>query len=181
MKCPQCQVEMKHARIGDIDIGECTTCRGLWLDADDLVIVKDEVLPEMGWLNIDDWEKRTDFEVQQDPNFCPRCRDIALTCIKDAQSGTQVHLCTQCHGRWLPTGQFLNLINALLDQAQRTTTPEYIKLCLQQAKEMLTSDQAFLTEWKELKHILRMLRHRIFIDHPKLRSLLLGLQKSMPL
>jgi Zn-finger nucleic acid-binding protein len=52
---------------------------------------------------------------------------------------TEISICTQCKGTWLATGQFLNLINALLDEANQKPAPELVKISLQQAKEMLTN------------------------------------------
>jgi hypothetical protein len=46
---------------------------------------------------------------------------------------------------------------------------------------MVTNPGSIMTEWQEFKTVLDLLRHRIFIDHPKLRQLMAGLQKSMPL
>lgn len=180
MNCPQCHVEMKHAAIGDADIDECPDCRGLWLDQGELDAVKDEVLPDYSWLDIAGWEDQFEFEVSMDLNFCPKCKDIALTKVVDPNSKTEVHLCTQCKGRWLTTGQFLNIVNALIEEAEQKSAPEIARISLKQAKEMLTSDDSFVSEWQDLKEILNMLKHRIFIDHPKLKSVLEGFQKSLP-
>ena len=90
-------------------------------------------------------------------------------------------MCAQCKGTWLATGQFLNLINELLDEAKQKSAPEFVKISLQQAKEMLTSDDAIISEWRDLKTVLELLEHRIFIEHPKLESIIVGLQKSLPL
>jgi len=116
-----------------------------------------------------------------DPNFCPKCPDIALTTIQDRKSNTEISICTQCKGVWLATGQFLNLINALLEEADQKSAPELVKISLQQAKEMLTRPDAIISEWEDLKSVLVLLEHRIFIEHPKLKSLIVGLQKSLPL
>ena len=94
---------------------------------------------------------------------------------------TEISICTQCEGIWLPTGQFLNLINELLDEAKQKSAPEFVKISLQQAKEMLTSNDSIISEWNDLKTVLRLLTYRIFIEHPKLKSFIVGLQKSLPL
>jgi Zn-finger nucleic acid-binding protein len=94
---------------------------------------------------------------------------------------TEISICTQCEGIWLPTGQFLNLINELLDEAKQKSAPEFVKISLQQAKEMLTSNDSIISEWQDLKTVLGLLTYRIFIEHPKLKSFIVGLQKSLPL
>jgi Zn-finger nucleic acid-binding protein len=181
MECPQCKKQMKQSTVGEITINECLTCKGIWFDHGKLDAVKDEVLPDMGWLDIDTWKEQAKFEARIDPNFCPKCSNIALTTIQDRESMTEMSICTQCKGAWLGTGQFLNLINALLDEANQKSAPEFVKISLQQAKEMLTSPDTIISEWQDLKTVLELLKHRIFIEHPKLKSLIVGLKKSLPL
>ena len=181
MKCPQCKEQMKQSTVDEITVDECARCRGMWFDSGDLDEVKDKVLPDMGWLDIDAWKEQAEFDVRHAPNRCPKCKDIALTTIQDRASTTELSVCTQCKGTWMAAGQFLNLINALLDEANQTSAPEFVKITLQQAKEMLTSPDSIISEWQDLKTVLALLKHRIFIEHPKLKSLLVGLQKTLPL
>lgn len=181
MKCPQCKEQMKRSTISEITINECPRCRGMWFDHGELDAVKDEVLPEMGWLQIDTWKEQAEFKARMDPNFCPQCGDIALTTVQDQQSATEISICTQCKGTWLATGQFLNLINALLDEADQKSAPELVKISLRQAKEVLTSPDSLISEWQDLQSVLALLKHRIYIQHPKLKSLIIKLQKSLPL
>lgn len=181
MICPQCKAQMKQSTITEITISECPGCRGMWFDNGELDAVKDEVLPDMRWLEIDTWKEQAEFKARIDPNFCPKCGDIALTTIQDQQSATEISICTHCKGTWLATGQFLNLINALLDEADQKSAPELVKICLQHAKEVLTRPDSIISEWQDLKTVLALLKHRIFIQHPKIESLIVGLQKSLPL
>ena len=181
MDCPQCKEQMKPSTISEITINECLGCRGMWFDQGQLDAVKDEVLPDMRWLDLETWREQAEFEVRRNPNFCPKCRNIALTTIQDRKSNTEISICTQCRGAWLATGQFLSLINALLDEANQKSAPELIKISLQQAKETLTNPDAIISEWQDLKTVLELLKHRIFIEHPKLKSVIVGLQKSLPL
>jgi Zn-finger nucleic acid-binding protein len=153
----------------------------MWFERGDLDDVKDEVLPEMSWLEINRWLDAAQFEADQSPYACPQCEARYLTTVKDQQSETEVSLCEQCEGRWLATGQFLYLINALIDEANQKSAPEYVKISLQQLKDVVMNPDALGEEWQDLKTVLAMLKHRIFVEHPKLRSVLMGLQKSLPL
>ena len=181
MECPQCKEQMTQRTIDEITINECSQCKGMWFDHGQLDAVKDRVMPDMGWLDIDSLKEQAEFEALRDPNFCPKCKDIALTTIKDRTSKTEISICTQCNGTWLGTGQFLNLINVLIDEANQKSAPEFIKISLQQAKEMLTSPDSIISEWQDFKTVLGLLKNRIFIEHPKLKSLIVGMQKSLPL
>jgi hypothetical protein len=46
---------------------------------------------------------------------------------------------------------------------------------------MFRNPQSFFSEWKDLKAVLRMLRYRVFVENPKIRNILMGIQKSLPL
>lgn len=49
------------------------------------------------------------------------------------------------------------------------------------AADIFTNPGRFISEWKDLKAVLRMLRYRVFVENPKLRSILAGIQNSLPL
>jgi Zn-finger nucleic acid-binding protein len=153
----------------------------MWFEPGDLERVKDDVMPDLAWLDLDIWKEKAEFKARRSPIFCPACRDVALTRIRDTQSPTEMDMCNSCRGAWLGTGQFLNLVNALLDEASRMSAPDYIKLSLQQAGEILSNPGAIISEWQDLKKLLQLLRHRLFVENPKLESVLFGLQKSLPL
>jgi Zn-finger nucleic acid-binding protein len=172
---------MNQNTVDEITLNECARCRGMWFDQGRLDEVKDKVLPDLGWLDIDTWKEQVEFEARRDPTFCPKCLDVALVTIKDRKSNTEISICTQCKGTWLATGQFLNFINALMDEANRKSAPEFVKISLQRAREMLTSPDSMISEWQDLKTVLQLLKHRIFIEHPKLKNIIIGLQKSLPL
>lgn len=181
MKCPQCKSQMKPDTFRKITVHECESCSGLWFDHGELEAVKDEVLPDMEWLDIDAWKDQAEFKTVMDSHTCPKCDDIVLTTVQDLNSKTEISICRQCKGTWLPAGQFLNLINVLLEQANQKSNSEYIKTSLQKSGEMLTNPDSLSSEWQELKTVFKVGIYRIFIDHPKLKSIILGLQKSMPL
>lgn len=53
MKCPQCKENMRQSKIDEITINECLRCKGMWFDRGQLDAVKDTVMLDMGWLDID--------------------------------------------------------------------------------------------------------------------------------
>ena len=181
MNCPQCQTPMRESEVGDVTIDECTKCRGMWFDRGNFEEVKDEVLPELGWMEWDEWKDDLEFRVRQNLLHCPKCGDIALTTIRDPKSATEISICTRCQGTWLATGQFINIVNALLEEADRKSAPEYVRILLGQAKEMLSDPDAMRVEWKDFRTVLKLLYRRFFVEHPKLKGTLVGIQDSLPL
>jgi Zn-finger nucleic acid-binding protein len=181
MRCPQCKGQLKQSAFGEMVIDECHSCKGMWFDRGELDGVKDEVLPDMKWLDIDRWIEQAEFEVRRESKFCPKCRNIVLTMVLDQKSNTEMSICTQCKGSWLARGQFLYFVNALIDGANQKSASDFVKISLQQIKEMLMHPDSITSEWQDFKSVLELLKHRIFVNHPKLKSLIVGLQKSLPL
>jgi hypothetical protein len=81
----------------------------------------------------------------------------------------------------LNAGDFKKILDALSEEAESKSVSEYIKVSLKEASEIFTNPTGLISEWKDLKAVLRMLRHRVFIENPKLKNILVGIQKSLPL
>jgi hypothetical protein len=52
---------------------------------------------------------------------------------------------------------------------------------IKEGSEIFTNPKRVISEWRDLKAVLRMLRYRVFTENPKVRSILAGIQKSLPL
>ena len=181
MQCPECDISMNPVAVGDDIIKECHQCKGLWFDSGQLEEVKNEVLPDMKWLDIEELKDQSDFQAQLDIKFCPVCRDAALVKIHDIKTGAEFCTCKECQGTWLGTGQFLFLINLLLDEVKKISAPELMQISLRQVRDMLLDSDSNISEWRELRPVLELIKHRIFVENPKLRSVVMGIQKSLPL
>jgi Zn-finger nucleic acid-binding protein len=181
MNCPECKVTLKPFDIGDDQINECPACRGLWFKKGQLDSVKDEVLPEMGWMDIGRLKNAFDFKSRTDTLTCPQCYDTDLTRFEDQKTSTEFSYCPHCKGTWLATGQFLNLVNLLLDEVDEKTASELAIITLRQAKDLLLKPHSSITTWQSFESVLSLLKHRVFIENPNLRSVIAGLEKSLPL
>jgi Zn-finger nucleic acid-binding protein len=181
MNCPECDVHLKKFNLADDQIKECPTCRGLWFDKGQLDSVKDEVLPETGWLDVNVLKEQFDFKASADTLSCPQCQDTALVKLQDQTKNTEFCICRQCKGTWLATGQFLGFINLLLEEIDEKSGPELAKISLQQAQKLLTRSESPVSEWQNFKAVLSLLKHRVFVENPKLKNIIIGLEKSLPL
>jgi len=52
---------------------------------------------------------------------------------------------------------------------------------LRLAAELVAGEKDRISEWKDLKAVLRLLKYRIFVENPKLSAVMQGLQKTLPL
>jgi Zn-finger nucleic acid-binding protein len=181
MNCPQCRQPMQSRLIGDIIVEECCQCRGLWFDPGEIEEIKDELSPELRWLDFKTWRRDAHFQVDFDPLQCPRCHDITLMMLTEEESRASLRFCTQCRGSWLQAADFVRIINTLAAELDTKTTYDYIRTSLGQASALFTGDKDLISEWHDLQAVLRLLKHRFFVENPKLDSLLQGMQKSLPL
>jgi Zn-finger nucleic acid-binding protein len=169
---------MKESGVGRVRIHECRHCRGIWFNRGELNAVKDEILPDLGWMDI--WQHKAEFKASANPMMCPKCSQMALVTLNDRRSGTEISFCNQCKGIWLDADQFCNIVDRLIEQADQQSVPDYIRASLHQAKEMITNPEAIMSEWKDLKSVLKLLNYRILAEHPTIESVIAGLQKSIP-
>ncbi|MGA8020570.1 MAG: zf-TFIIB domain-containing protein [Desulfobacterales bacterium] len=181
MNCPKCNQPMENKRMGDVAIDECRKCRGIWFDPGEIDDVKDRIEPEFRWMDFELWRAQAEFKVEFDPLSCPRCRDVALTAVTEKDSTTVVRFCTECGGTWLNVGDLAKIIEALNTELDRRTASDYFKESLKQAAELITGKKDPISEWKDLKVVLRLLKYRIFVENPKLSAVMKGLQKTLPL
>jgi Zn-finger nucleic acid-binding protein len=172
---------MEPLNIGDVSIDECPRCRGLWFDKGELKEFKDEVDPDLRFLDFEIWRRETALNVNEEPLDCPRCRNVGMRGIHFVEPDLNIKFCPYCEGVWLNFGTFKDIIAAFSAEAENKPVSEYVKTSLNEASDIILNSKNLVSEWKDLKAVLRMLRYRVFVENPKFRSILEGIQKSMPL
>jgi Zn-finger nucleic acid-binding protein len=173
---------MEKKTIGEATIDECRQCRGLWFDAGEVDAAKDALAPpEVHWADFDLWRRQADFDVARDPLPCPRCADTLLTAITDRETGTTARFCPSCRGAWMTAEDFNGVVDALLSELDRRSASAYLQESLRQASVLLSTKEDPVTDWKDLKAVLRLLKYRFFVENPKLDAIMKGFEKSMPL
>ena len=181
MRCPTCRKSMKPLKIGDVQIDECRQCKGIWFDKGELAEAKDEVAPDLRWLDFGIWKKEARFHINDDPLKCPRCQKFNMRAINYQGPDIDFTFCPFCEGVWLNAGDFKQILDALGKEAATKSVSDYVKASLKEGAEIFTNPKRVISEWRDLKAVLRMLRYRVFVENPKFRSILVGIQKSLPL
>lgn len=180
MKCPQCEKQMNVCRIGKETIHECQLCRGIWFNQGELEATSGKAMSEFGWMGMDIWKNKAEFKVRTTPIFCPKCTSMTLITLHDCCSETEINLCNQCKGIWMNADQFCNVIDRMTEEMDQQSVPDYIRESIHQIKEMIANPKSILTEWHDLKSLLKLLHYRILAEHPEIERLVSGLQKSIP-
>jgi Zn-finger nucleic acid-binding protein len=166
--------------VGNLEIDECHHCKGVWFDQGEIDEIKDKIEPDIRWIDFDLWKKEGDFVAEANPLTCPRCRRHSLHALYFDQINIKIRFCAMCRGVWLRADDFHKIVQALAEEAEQKSMAEYVKLSLKEASEMITHPKSLISEWKDLKAVLRLLNYRFFVENPKIREFLLGLQKSLP-
>lgn len=105
MKCPKCEAQMEQFHNTYADYEQCTSCKGLWLDAEEIDDLKevaaaiDNGSPELG----------AKYNDKQDV-YCPVCANNRMTRMVDAgQPHIWFEQCPTCKGRFYDAGEFKDL------------------------------------------------------------------------
>ncbi len=167
MKCPRCHIELNSRSIQDIEIDECRDCQGIWLDAEKLRRLKDGADPDLQWMDFELWDHANRFHLAEKPIECPTCA-TALVAIEYGDTGVEIDYCTDCRGVWLDADEFSKIIARLSEDLLTTEASEYLRASLEEAKELVTGPDSFLSEWKDFTTVLRMLQYRLLGENPKL-------------
>lgn len=169
MNCPRCGNPMRAHRIGDVELDECRSCRGIWCDRDELRLAKDRTDPDLNWMDFELWKHEDRFRISSKPFRCPKCA-VGMAAVEYGDTGVEVDCCSTCQGTWLEEGEFGKIIDALTKELLTKSSSDYFKETLQEAKEIVLGPERFFSEWKDFVTILRFFRYRCFVENPKLQD-----------
>ena len=95
MKCPDCNVELVQGRRDGVDMEICPSCKGMWLTAQELAELEDEVF------DFGDNEKGSLMLVSA-PTIrkCPQCSKL-MRSFEYRSYDLQMDFCEDLHGYWL--------------------------------------------------------------------------------
>lgn len=180
MNCPCCNVELKNKSIQDVKIDECLKCKGIWFEDDELRKAKDSTDPDLNWIDFEIWKHKDKIKVRSRNLACPQCNQT-LVAIDYADTGTEIDYCPHCEGTWLDKGEFKKIIDTLTNELLTKSFSEYIKISIEEAKEIIIGPESFLSEWKDFTTVCRMMQYRLFAENPKLMDKMINIQKANPI
>jgi len=96
-RCPNCKTRTllkRRTKDHKATIDWCKTCRGVWLDKNELEKLINVAVPELGIPS----------DARQVRRPCPLCHK-ALHSFNYPQTETTVEGCRKCHGVWLDVGE----------------------------------------------------------------------------
>ena len=109
--------------------------------------------------------------------MCPVC-DKAMVTLKYGQSAVEVDYCKSCKGTWLDKGEFKRIIDALEEEIAKKSLSSYLKDSVKEGLEIIRGPESFISEWKDLTNLLRLMQYRFYVEHPRLLNNITGAQRS---
>lgn len=179
MKCSSCNAEMKTKKMGSQELDECPSCAAIWFDAGEFDHVKDEMDPNLNWMDFDIWKHEDQFKFQAPAKNCPKC-NINMATILYGNTDVEVNFCEKCRGIWLDKGEFEKIIEALNQELLGKEASDYAKAALEEAREIITGKEGLISEWKDFRTVLRLLKYRLFVEHPDFTAALAKAQAYTP-
>jgi len=180
MRCPGCNVELAGKLLNNVEIDECPECKGVWFEDDELRKAKDSAESDFNWMDFEIWKHKDRFKARSKNLACPQCNQT-LVAIAYGDTDVEIDYCPNCNGSWLGKDEFKKIIEALEDELLTKTFSEYIKVSIQEAKEIVTGPESFFSEWKDFTTVCRMMQYRMFAENPKFLDTINNIQRINPI
>jgi len=178
-KCPKCGKELESRGLGPIDGDEGEWCKGVWLDSGELGKAEEAADPNINWLDFEIWKHPEKFKSRRSDLKCPSCLENTVA-IEYGHTGVEINYCPRCHGIWLEKDELPKIIESLEDEISKKTVSDYVHESIREAKEIVTGHESFMSEWKDLSSILRLMQYRLFVEKPKLIATLTDINTLNP-
>ncbi|MFC2027231.1 zf-TFIIB domain-containing protein [Chloroflexota bacterium] len=109
MKCPKCNAELKKKSHKGIEIDYCKSCKGMWLDAEELDELEDKAFDQ------DNLKGSLMFEHIVVEHHCPHCNS-PLKQFKYRLHDLHLEFCENQHGFWLDEGEEKRVLEIMKDR-----------------------------------------------------------------
>jgi len=152
----------------------------MWFEADELRTAKDSTDPDLNWMDFEIWKHEDQFKTTLKNMSCPKCSK-ALVAIIYSNTGVEIDYCPDCRGTWLDKGEFKKIIDSLTHELETKSFSEYVKSSIEEAREIITGPEPFISEWKDLSTVFRMMQYRLFVENPKVLETVITLQQTNPI
>ena len=162
---------MTTAPLGSVQIDECPRGHGAWFEDQELRTAKDEADPDLSWMDFEIWKHPDRFALGTSQLACPDDK-TPLVQLQYSDTAVTIDCCPSCHGIWLDKGEFARVIDALETELTTKTFSDYVKASVSEANELVTGPESTLSEWRDFRAVLRLLRFRFFVEHQGLSKLL---------
>jgi len=177
VNCPNCKTELHPRKIQGVEIEECATCEGIWFQGDELRQVKDRIDSDLNWMDFEILKHPEKFKASDHRTDCPQCAKPMYVLDYD-DTRVEIDFCAPCNGIWLEKNELERIIASLEKELLTKSLGEYVNETLEEAKDLLTTPESFVSEWKDFATILRFLQYRVLSLQPTIHNALVSFQNN---
>jgi PAT family beta-lactamase induction signal transducer AmpG len=106
MRCPKCRADMEQIDYEGTEIDRCTICNGIWFDAGEIEVMKNEQAAAA----IDTGDAKVGKQSNiMDSYQCPRCSGAMVKVVDPVQTHIWYETCSSCKGSYLDAGELREL------------------------------------------------------------------------
>lgn len=177
MQCPIGHGDLTTREIFGVVVHECPACRGLFFEKGELEEATEAIEPDLDWVDFDIWKHQDQFQLSAATNRCPR-DGAQMATAKYGEPAIEIDVCPQCHAVWLDKGEFEKVIQSLEKQLDAMSASDYVRESVTEARELVSGEESFSSEWKDLGTVLRLFQYRMLVEHPGLSKTLYFFQRT---
>ncbi len=169
--CPSCDEKLNQYEVYDITIESCPTCRGIWLDPDELRQLKDRVKQgnwtDLRWID-EEVEELNTASAMPSRRECPKCLNKELLTLQFGEDRILLDYCPDCEGTWLDRGMFQEIVDYLKDQLINLDSDEARERMYEEIKEVWDGPESTISEIMDAKASIVAFINITIFEHPKL-------------
>jgi uncharacterized protein len=178
--CPSCNSRLDLYKIFGIEVDGCQTCKGIWLDKDELRKLKDSAENDpwttLRWMD-DELEAIEMAQALPSKRLCPKCDGEKLVSTTFGDSHIILDYCPSCHGTWLDRDEYHGIV-CFLTKKMNGLTPEEAKgKVFEEIKEIWTGPENVASEILDAKAAISAFINILIYENPTLSNIFLKLRE----
>jgi len=182
--CPACQGRLDLYKVFGISIEACSQCKGVFLDEDELRILKDKAT-KASWANLrwmdDEVEAIERAKAMASKRECPKCAKTKFISVHFGDSTTMLDWCPKCNGVWLDRGEFQEILDLMIAKVNQLSSDEMTSKVYEEIKEVWSGPRNKLSELLDVKAALWALINISICNHPVLCERLTNFSNTIPI
>jgi len=179
LNCPSCNSKLNLYKIFGIKFEGCPECQGLFLDNNELRLLKDKT-EELLWHNLrwmDDEVESVDKTTFIPSKIkCPKCTDRMVSTIFGS-SKIIIDYCKSCRGLWLDKGEYQGIIAQLSEKLVELKSEEMKQKVKEEIKEIWSGPESKISEILDAYVAMKALAIINILEKPELAEKLLSLPR----
>ena len=177
--CPACGAYLDLYDIFRIEVEGCSSCKGIWLDKDELRKLKDKAERDpwtaLRWMD-DEVEAIERARAMPSKRVCPKCTGEQLVSTSFGDSSILLDWCPSCHGTWLDRDEFQEIVNDLSKKLKNLSPEEAKTKVYEEIKEIWSGPENTISEIIDAKAAISAFINVLIFENPVLCNTLLKLR-----